>query len=317
MRIRPPARRLAAVLFAIAAIVVIAWPDAPRAEPWRLTVDGKPFFPIGLVSNGYKRYPDAWQSMIRESQANLVWDIEIAYADTAIGCEALIDSADAAGYKLLVGSSDTFHWDDLSTPEYEVDQLMYEPDELHNLLECADRVPGTVIAYSNRDEPVWTTSRNRIGDVDSTHIMFTYDQLRIAAPDAFVAMNFAPAHLSEDIEQWKSDITGYLGATDIVMFASYPYPHGPGTCSSRNVIGYPECSMDRLPIGADIFVSELSPEQPLWMIIQAFKEIPYRKRSGRPWRPSCTGPRASCGAVGPGGTRSGTGSTPGRSPSRS
>jgi hypothetical protein len=250
----------------------------PAGASGRWIVDGEPFFPIGLVSNGYAVYPENWHAMIRESSANIVWDIEIAYADTAMGCEALIDSAAAGGYKLLIGSGDTWNWDDPSTPEFEVDQALYEPDELQHLLECANRIPGTVISYANRDEPGWTNSRNQIGDIDSTHIMWTYGQLKVAAPDVPVSMNFAPAHLSGDIEQWKSEITGYLPATDIVMFASYPYPYGPGTCGPRNVVGYPECKMDRLPIAADIFLTELNhPDQPLWMIVQAHKSIPYKE----------------------------------------
>ena len=250
----------------------------------RLLVDGKKFYPIGLVSNGYKVYPNDWHHMIRESRANVVWDIEIAYADTAIGCEALVDSAAAAGYKLIVGSGDTWHWDWPDTEEAEVDQAMYEPGEFNNLLECGQHVPGTIIGYANRDEPVWTTSRSFVGDIDSTHIMWTYEQLKAGDPDGVVAMNFAPAHLSEDIQEWKNDIGGYLGATDVVMFASYPYPAGEDpetgqpTCGPKNVVGYPECKMDRLPIAADIFLNELNrPGQPLWMVIQGFKNIPYKE----------------------------------------
>jgi len=275
MHLRPcPPRVASLVLASVLAWVVVA----PVRANDRLIVDGQPFYPIGLVSNGYKEYPDDWQRMIRESKANLVWDIEIAYADTAIGCRALMDSAAAAGYKLLIGSSDTWHWDDPDTPELEVDRALYEPDELHRMLECARHRPGTVIAWANRDEPVWTTSRHQIGDVDSTHIMFTYEQLKAADPERPVAMNFAPAHLTEDMDRWKSDISGYLPATDIVMFACYPYPYGPGTCGSRNVVGYPECKMDRLVIASDIFLTELNrPDQPLWTIIQAFKDIPYKE----------------------------------------
>jgi hypothetical protein len=266
----------AAVFFAlVSALVALVLPPAANA---RWIVDGEAFYPIGLVSNGYKVYTDEWHAMIRESKANFVWDIEIAYADTAIGCEALVDSAAAAGYKLLIGSGDTWNWDDLNTPELEVDKALYEPDELHNLIQCANRIPGTVLVYANRDEPDWTTSRNQIGDIDSTHIMWTYEQLKLADPDRLVAMNFAPAHLSGDLEQWKSDVAGFIPATDVVMFASYPYPYGPGTCGPRNVIGFPECKMDRLVIAADLFLTELNqPGQPLWMIIQAFKDIPYKE----------------------------------------
>jgi len=243
-----------------------------------LEVDGQPFFPVGLVSNGVKVYPDDWHSRIRESGANFVWDIEIAYADTAMGCAALVDSAAAAGYRLMIGSGDTWNWDDLSTPELEVDQLLYEIDDLPGLAQCRDGRPGTVVAWANRDEPSWTISRHIVGDIDSTHVLWTHGQLKEFDPNAVVAMNFAPAHLSEDLDRWKSDITGYLPATDVVMFACYPWPAGPGTCTSRNVIGYPECTMDRLCIGADIFLTELNlPGQPLWTIVQAFKDVPYRQ----------------------------------------
>lgn len=243
-----------------------------------LEIDGEPFFPLGLLSNGNKVYTEDWHRRIRDSQANFVWDIEVAYADTAIGCEAFVDSAAAAGYKLMIGAGDTFLWDDPDTPELEVDQLMYELDEIPPLLECRDHVPGTVVAWANRDEPSWTISRGVVGDIDSAHVMWTYDQLRAMDPDGIVATNFAAVHLSEDLEEWKSDITGYLPATDVAMLAAYPYPAGPGTCSPRHVVGWPDCTMDRLCVGADIFLSELNrPGQPLWIIIQAFKDIPYRE----------------------------------------
>ncbi|NNE43634.1 MAG: hypothetical protein HKN12_05460, partial [Gemmatimonadetes bacterium] len=47
-----------------------------------LEVDGKPFFPVGLVDAGQWRYPDDWNDRIRQTGANIVWDIESAYADT-------------------------------------------------------------------------------------------------------------------------------------------------------------------------------------------------------------------------------------------
>ncbi|HET9887743.1 MAG TPA: T9SS type A sorting domain-containing protein, partial [bacterium] len=106
----------------------------------------------------------------------------------------------------------------------------------------------------------------------------TYDQIHDAVTNTFVAMNHAPAHLSMDLDQWKQDIISYRDATDAVMFACYPYPPGPGTCTEYNVLGYPECKMDRLPISADVFRMELNkPGQPIWMIIQAHKSIPLKE----------------------------------------
>ena len=247
-------------------------------EDGLLEVDGRPFFPIGLLDVGHWRYPD-WQARIVESKANLVWDIQLAYGDSTVTCEALVDSALAGGYRLLIGSGDTWYWDDRDTPELEVDQWLYEPTELPDLLACIDGVtPSPVIGFANRDEPVWTISRDMVGDIDSVHVADTYGQIHGARPGSFLAMNFAPAHLSEDLEIWKQDIIGYRHATDVMMFAAYPYPPGPGTCGQWNVLGYPDCTMDRLVIGADIFLNELNaPGQPLWMIIQAHKGIPYKE----------------------------------------
>jgi hypothetical protein len=242
-----------------------------------LRVDGNRFFPVGLLDTGIARFPDDWNDRIRESGANVVWDLGHAYAESVYTCAAIRDSAEATGYYLMTGSFDTWLWDNPDTPEYEVDNPMYEPDSLDALDNCFPW--GSVhLAYANRDEPVWTISRGQVGDIDSAHVWATYDQLKDEDPFRPVAMNFAPAHLSGDIEQWKTDILGYTGATDVVMFASYPYPPGPGTCTDVNVLGWPECAMDRLPIGADVFRDELlEPNQPLWMIVQAHKAIPLKE----------------------------------------
>ena len=54
--------------------------------------------------------------------------------------------------------------------------------------------------------------------------------------------------------------------------------HFTETCTYYNVVGWPECAIDRLPIGSDMFVDELNePGQPLWMIIQAHKAIPLKE----------------------------------------
>lgn len=248
-----------------------------------LEIDGSPVFPVGLVELGTYRYSD-WAERIAESGANFVWDIEIAYADTVPSCAAVMDAAEAGGWHLLVGSGDTWNWDDPFTPELEVNRRMYETAELDALLACAAAHPGRVAAFANRDEPSWTLSRNMIGDIDEPHIRDTYTQLRAAAPGAVVAMNHAPAQVDGDLEQWKTDVSSFATATDVMMFASYPYPAGEGTCGPVNVLGYPECPMDRLVAGADVLLSELNlPGQPLWMIVQAHKGIPLKEARWEAW----------------------------------
>jgi hypothetical protein len=249
----------------------------------RLEVGGEAMFPVGLVELGTYRYAD-WQQRIRDSGANIVWDIEIAYADTTPGCAQVLQAAEDGDWYLMLGSGDTWNWDDLSTPEYEVNQMMYEPAELASLLDCVEAHPNRVIGFANRDEPGWTLSRNMIGDIDEPHIHDTYSQLRDAAPNTFVAMNHAPAHLTGNLEAWKAEVASFAAATDVVMFASYPYPAGPGTCTSWNVLGYPDCKMDRLPISTDLFVGELNrPGQPIWMIVQAHKGIPLKEARWEAW----------------------------------
>ncbi|MBZ0267311.1 T9SS type A sorting domain-containing protein [bacterium] len=241
-----------------------------------LRVDGSRFFPIGLVELGNDRYAD-WNDRIRRSGANVVWDNGMAYADSVPSCEAIRDSADAAGYLVLAGSPDTWAWDLPATPEQEIAEPMYAPDSLGSLVSCFD-ARDNLLGFANRDEPVWAQSQGLLGDIDSLHVLETYDQLRAESPWRVVATNFAPVHQSEDAAIWQSDIEGYLDATDVVMFANYPYPAGPGTCQSINVLGYPECAMDRLPIGMSLMRDDICrSDQPLWAIVQAFKGIPLKE----------------------------------------
>ena len=276
-----PYSSLHVIRIAILSLIAITlWTGSPaRAATIRpdglLNVNGQTVYPLGLVELGTYKYPD-WNDRIRKSKANMVWDIEIAYADTMPKCSAVVDSAEATGYYLILGSGDTWNWDNPNTPQLEVDQRMYETTELAQLLSCANS--PKVIGFANRDEPGWVISRNMVGDIDYAHVYDTYDQLHDAVSNTFVAMNHAPAHLSMNLDLWKQEIISYRDATDAVMFACYPYPAGPGTCTEYNVLGYPECKMDRLAIAADLFRMELNkPGQPIWMIIQAHKSIPLKE----------------------------------------
>ena len=246
-------------------------------------LSGEPMFPIGLIELGTYSYPD-WAQRIHDSGANIVWDIEIAYADTTPTCAEVLQASAAGGWYLLAGSGDTWGWDDPSTPLLEVDRMMYEPSELRRLLQCSAEHPGRVISFANRDEPSWTISRHMIGDIDAAHVHATYAQLHAAVPGTIVAMNHAPAQLSGGLEQWKADLAAFAQASDVTMFACYPFPAGPGTCTAYNVLGYPECKMDRLAQAADIMLGEINrPGQPLWMIVQAFKGIPLEEARWEAW----------------------------------
>jgi hypothetical protein len=284
------ARRVPALrgsLAILACALALAWASPSGAAALRtdglMEVEGQPLFPIGLLELGTYSYPD-WAQRIHDSGANIVWDIEIAYADTVPTCAQVMQAAAQGGWYLMVGSSDTFCWDDPATPEHEVDRMMYETPELDELLQCSAAYPGRLIAFANRDEPSWTISRHMIGDIDAAHVHWTYEQLRAAKPDALVAMNHAPAEINGDLQQWKLDLTDFARASDVTMFASYPYPAGPGTCTAYNVLGYPECTMDRLAVAADVVLGEINrPGQPLWMIVQAFKGIPLKEARWEAW----------------------------------
>jgi hypothetical protein len=222
-----------------------------------LKIDGEKFFLIGLLELGADKYPDYWNRRICDSGANVVWDIGFTYLDGEPSCEAVRDSSEAAGYRLLVGSPDTWEWDDPDTPHREVAQPIYDADSLATMLACfqsSDRL----ISLANRDEPAWSEYRGVIGDVDSVHILETYDQLKDASQHRVVSMNFAPVHPSEDLQTWMDEISGYLDATQVVMFASYPYPAGPGTCNPINVVGWPDCPLDRLPKSLDLFLGQIN-----------------------------------------------------------
>lgn len=275
----PRAVRARAVLVASCLAVVtpaFAVPASITADGL-LFVEGERMFPLGLLELGSDKYPD-WDQRVQDAEANLVWDVEVAYADTTPTCAQVIQAARDGGYYLMIGAGDTWNWDDLATPELEVDQRLYEPEDLAAAQACIAPHPEQVVAWANRDEPVWTIARNQIGDIDEAHVHDTYDQLHASLASPIVAMNFAPVHVSEDLDTWKADVASYTTATDIVMFAAYPYPPGPGTCSEFNVLGFPNCPLDRLVTGQDIFLAELNdPGQPLWMIIQAFKEIPLKE----------------------------------------
>ena len=241
-----------------------------------LEVDGEPFFPIGLFDLGWRDWKN-WAKQIRESGANCVWDFETAYNDALPSCRAVMDSARAGGWRLLIGSPDTILFENVDIP-------LYDADRLDALLACASGQRDRILGFTNRDEPDWSISRGVVGDVDSTHIHDTYRQIHARVPDTFVAMNFAPTSLSADFETWKSEIAAFMRATDVVMHASYPYPPGPGTCIPENVLGWPDCTMDRLADNADLFRLELAhPGQPLWIILQAYKGIPRKEARWAAW----------------------------------
>ena len=282
---RPVSRSLAALtLVACLLPGVVAPVRAASLRPdGRLEIGGAPIFPVGLVELGTYKYAD-WAERIHDCGANFVWDIEIAYADTIPSCSDVLREAEQGGWYLLVGSGDTWNWDDPGTPQHEVDKRMYEPGGLAALLDCASAYPDRLVAFANRDEPSWTISRNMIWDIDATHIHETYTQLHDAAPQTVVAMNHAPAQVDSSLAHWKDDVRSFATATDVMMFASYPYPAGVGTCGAVNVLGYPECKMDRLAVAADLFLSELNqPGQPLWMIVQAHKGIPLKEARWEAW----------------------------------
>jgi hypothetical protein len=246
-------------------------------------VDGRAFFPIGLLDLGWREY-ESWNKHIRLSGANCVWDVEVAYGGTTIPCSALMDSARAADYRLLIGSPDTINWDDPETPFPEVDNPIYDPERLDLLLRCAADEPSRILGFTNRDEPVWTLALDLLGDIDGQHIHDTYRQIHEQVRETFVAVNFAPTHLSADFAAWKDDLEFFLPATDVVMHAAYPYPPGPETCIRENVLGWPDCSLDRLADNADIFRLQISrPGQPFWSIVQAFKAIPRREARWAAW----------------------------------
>jgi hypothetical protein len=270
--------RIVSLILSILALPPVARPAGVTIRPDRtLEVDGEPFFPLGLLGLGSPQYED-WNERIRRCRANVVWDYEIAYADTTPTCRAVVDSARAAGYRLLVGSFDTLWWDDPATPEFEVDLPMYDDDALDALVACLDREPSVLLGFANRDEPVWTIAQGWVDGIDSAHVHDTYRQIHARVDSTVVAMNFAPVNLSGDFATWKAQILPYLAATDVVQHAAYPYPAGEGTCGPLNVLGWPECSMDRLADNADLFLAEINrPDQPLWMILQAFKGVPLRE----------------------------------------
>lgn len=271
-----PVRRALACLVPVALAVSSASAQTVTFGSDRIMrVNGQRVFPVGLLELGIDRYPTDWNQRIRDSNANFVWDNGFAYSDSTPTCEAIRDSSLAAGYWVMVGSPDAWNWDVQSTPELEVAKPMYHPDSLWAVKQC---MPfwGRLVGYANRDEPVWTIQRGIVGDIDSAHVHETYAQIKAMSSSKMVGMNFANAHLTGDIAQWRSDISGYLPAADVVMSANYPYPYGPGTCGQYNVFG-PSCAMDRLCLVADEYRNTIAPGKPLWMILQAFKGIPLKE----------------------------------------
>jgi len=269
--------RAARACCALAALTVSSPLAAATIRPdGLLEVDGEPFFPIGLLSLGTQQWED-WNHQIRKSGANCVWDYETAYEGTEMTCRAVMDSARAGGWRLLLGSPGTIDFGDLPVP-------MYDPHHLDVLADCVAGEPSRVLGFTNRDEPAWTISTGMVGAIDSAHVHDTYRQIHARFPGTLVATNFAPTSLSRDFASWKDGVEGFLPATDVVMHAVYPYPPGAGTCIPENVLGWPECGMDRLADNADLFrLSIKRPGQPLWMILQAFKGIPRKEARWAAW----------------------------------
>jgi hypothetical protein len=270
------------VLLAVASGVALssdppeAWASSIR-EDGLVEINGEVLFPIGLFDSGIREYGD-WNEQIRACGANVVWDFKYGYEDVFPRCREVADSARSAGYYLLIGSRDTIEWDNPETEELEVDVPIYEDWRLDNLKRCVAGTRELILGFTNRDEAVWTLQHGWLGDIDASHIFDTYQQIHEKFPRTFLAMNFEPVHLTGSLDAWRRDLLPFFGATDVVMHASYPYPAGRGTCSSVNVLGFPDCTMDRLAQNADLFLSEMNrPGQPLWVIIQVHKAIPRKE----------------------------------------
>jgi hypothetical protein len=84
---------------------------------------------LGLVELGTYKYPD-WNDRIRKSKANMVWDIEISYAEHHSGM--LGGDGFGGGDRVLphLGLRRHLELGQPDTPQYEVDKNMYEPSEL-------------------------------------------------------------------------------------------------------------------------------------------------------------------------------------------
>jgi hypothetical protein len=265
------------------ASLVVAASTAPSPSPATtirsdglLEVDGEVLFPVGLFDLGWREWK-TWSKHIRESGANCVWDFETVYRNGSPSCRAVMDSARAGGWRLLVGSPDTILFGDVDIP-------IYDPDRLDALLACAADDPSRILGFTNRDEPAWTISRGLVGNIDSTHIHDTYRQIHARVPETIVATNFAPTHVSGDFDGWRRDLDAFLPATDVVMHAMYPWPPGPGTCVEENVLGWPACDLERLPDNADLFRLRIArPGQAFWIVLQAYKGIPRKEARWAAW----------------------------------
>ena len=130
-----------------------------------------------------------------------------------------------------------------------------------------------VAGYQNRDEPIWS-------GYSFEKFSNAYYKLKEADPNGLVWTNFAAAHPSDDINQWRDDIWQYSSTSDIISADIYVVPNNP--CGPEDERDYPYCVFENNQISVigdvvDELIESVRNEKPVWIVLQATGVISYEK----------------------------------------
>jgi len=133
----------------------------------------------------------------------------------------------------------------------------YSEDEL--ILSSSIPESGKIIGWWNKDEPVWL-------GYDIGPIAEAYNLIKQTNPTRPVWMNFAPAHQSDNIEEYISDIGEFSQYADIISVDVYP-AHSP--CEED----YAYCILENPEISVigdfvDLYKQQIVSNKPFWIFLQ-------------------------------------------------
>ena len=197
-----------------------------------LKLNNQRFFPIGLF-NVDMRLPIS-------QKFNLAWFNDVGYHSRDYG----------SSVKSFISSYIGYTFSDFEISERKIIETLIFSNK------------SNFIGWINKDEPIWSGS-------NIEKIEENYNKIKQYDPYRPIWMNFAPAHRSDDLQEYINDVREYSQYADIISVDVYPVG---ATCQEDNQY----CIIDTVglnSIGAfvDLYLNEIlydSPNKPFWMILQ-------------------------------------------------
>ena len=259
---------------------VITW------ENGILQVNDEPFFAIGMFhvnvtygqpspyEEAFRKLGDAGFNVVINQDyfkvAPKFWSPSVCNLKKEDECEFLLNQAEENNLMVISGMRPFFGE---SPPPY-----WWGPCELQTIYDCAIN-KSAFLGYSNADEPIWSYYQNApTGTPDHETLMTYINDIRTNDSDHIVWTNFAPAHESDNLQQYIQAIQSYSDVTDIYTTSIHPLWHsdewiGLSSCDPDLPGGTSYCILDNPNITifgdfSNLFTTQIIEDgRPFWMIL--------------------------------------------------